>query len=140
VERVFAPDATIALDFALVRLAEVVDRLVVYPDAMRQNLERLGGLVYSQAVLLALVEHGIAREEAYRYVQEAAMQVWQNGGSFEDRLWEHKIISTRMSREELAALFDPAPYLAHVDTIFERVFGPARRGRHDKRSKGRRPS
>jgi adenylosuccinate lyase len=122
-ERVFAPDATIALDFALARLAGVVENLIVYPKAMRANLESQGGLVYSQRVLLILIQSGISREDAYRYVQESAMQVWQEGGSFEERLWANKAISTRLSRAQLSACFDPAPYLTHVDTVFDRVFG-----------------
>jgi adenylosuccinate lyase len=133
VERVFAPDATIALDFALARLAGVVENLIVYPKAMRANLESQGGLVYSQRVLLALIQAGISREDAYRYVQESAMQVWQEGGSFEDHLWTHKIISTRLSRAKLSACFDPAPYLVHVDTVFERVFGTGRKTKKPRR-------
>ncbi|MDP7344283.1 MAG: adenylosuccinate lyase, partial [Alphaproteobacteria bacterium] len=127
VERVFAPDATIALDFALARLAGVVENLIVYPKAMRANLESQGGLVYSQRVLLALIQAGISREDAYRYVQESAMQVWQEGGSFEDHLWTHKIISTRLSRAQLSACFDPAPDLNHVDSVFARVFGTTKK-------------
>ncbi|MDA0230029.1 MAG: adenylosuccinate lyase [Proteobacteria bacterium] len=126
-ERVFAPDATIALDFALARLAGVMENLVVHPKAMRANLESLGGLVYSQRVLLTLIQAGISREDAYSYVQDSAMQVWEQGGSFEDRLWANKVISTRLSRGQLAACFDPAPYLAHTDTIFARVFGAAKK-------------
>ncbi len=133
VERVFAPDATIALDFALARLAGVVENLIVYPKAMRANLESQGGLVYSQRVLLALIQAGISREDAYRYVQESAMQVWQEGGSFEDHLWTHKIISTRLSRAQLSACFDPAPYLVHVDTVFERVFGTGKKTKKPRR-------
>ena len=134
-ERVFAPDATIALDFALARLAGVVENLVVHPKAMRANLESLGGLVYSQRVLLTLIQAGISREDAYRSVQENAMQVWQEGGSFEERLWADKLINMRLSREQLSTCFDPAPYLAHVDTVFARVFG-AEKQRKKPRRKG----
>ena len=134
-ERVFAPDSTIALDFALMRLASVVENLLVYPDAMQANLDRLGGLVYSQRVLLALIQAGISREDAYRLVQKNAMQVWKEGGSFESRLWADGAVAKRMSRDQLAACFDPAPYLAHVDKVFDRVFGPAK-----KRKKPRRKS
>lgn len=134
-ERVFAPDATIALDFALARLAGVVDNLVIHPKAMRANLDRLGGLVYSQRVLLALIQAGISREDAYGIVQNNAMHVWENGGSFEQRLWGDKAVAKRMSRAQLAACFDPAPYLVHVDKVFERVFGPQK-----KRKKARRKS
>jgi len=126
-ERVFAPDATIALDFALARLAGVMENLVVHPKAMRANLESLGGLVYSQRVLLALIQAGISREDSYRHVQESAMQVWEQGGRFEDRLWANKSISARLNRAQLSACFDPAPYLAHADTIFARVFGAAKK-------------
>ena len=134
-ERVFAPDATIALDFALARLAGVIENLVVHPEAMRANLESLGGLVYSQRVLLTLIQAGISREDAYRSVQETAMQVWQEGGSFEDRLWADKLINMRLSREQLSTCFDPAPYLAHVDPVFARVFG-AEKQRKKPRRKG----
>jgi len=132
-ERVFAPDATIALDFALARLAGVMENLVVHPKAMRTNLESLGGLVYSQRVLLALIQAGISREDSYRYVQESAIQVWQEGGSFENRLWANKLISARLSRAQLSACFDPTPYLAHADTIFARVFGAARNKKKPRR-------
>ena len=125
-ERVFAPDATIALDFALNRLAGVMENLIIHPKTMRANLESLGGLVYSQRVLLTLIQAGISREDAYRYVQDSATQVWEQGGSFEDCLWANKPITKHLRRSQLAACFDPAPYLAHADTIFARVFGPAR--------------
>ncbi|MEE8171634.1 MAG: adenylosuccinate lyase, partial [Alphaproteobacteria bacterium] len=134
-ERVFAPDATIALDFALARLAGVMENLIVHPKAMRANLESLGGLVYSQRVLLTLIQAGIPREDAYRTVQENAMQVWDQGGSFEDRLWSDDAVSARLSREQLSACFDPAPYLVHIDTIFARVFGTEKK-RKKRRRKG----
>ena len=132
-ERVFAPDATIALDFALMRLAGVVENLLIYPDAMQANLGRLGGLVYSQRVLLTLIQAGISREDAYKIVQTNAMQVWQESGSFEDRLWADAAVSKQMSREQLAACFDPAPYLAHVDKVFDRVFGSAKKRKKPRR-------
>ena len=132
-ERVFAPDATIALDFALARLAGVVENLIVYPKAMRANLESQGGLVYSQRVLLTLIQAGISREDAYRIVQTNAMQVWKESGSFEERLWADEAVSIRLSREELSACFDPAPYLVHVDTVFERVFGAGRKTKKPRR-------
>jgi adenylosuccinate lyase len=122
-ERVFGPDATITLDFALGRLAGVVENLLIYPDAMQANLDRLGGLVYSQRILLILIQAGISREDAYRIVQQNAMQVWKESGSFEERLWADEAVSKRMSRAQLSACFDPAPYLVHVDTVFARVFG-----------------
>ena len=125
VERVFAPDATIALDFALTRLAGVVDGLVVDEAAMRRNLESRGGLVHSQRVLLALIERGIAREEAYVIVQEIALDVWENGGDFRAALAADARVAAVLDGAALAALFAPEPYLRHVDTIFERVFGRA---------------
>ena len=118
VERVFAPDATIALDFALARLAGVVDGLVVDEAAMRRNLESRGGLVYSQRVLLALIEHGMSREEAYALVQEIALGVWEEGGDFQDALGSDARVAAVLDRDALAALFAPAPYLKHVDTDF----------------------
>ncbi|MGD9537006.1 MAG: adenylosuccinate lyase [Alphaproteobacteria bacterium] len=123
VERVFVPDATIALDFALDRLAGLVESLLVYPEAMRRNLESLGGLVHSQAVLLALIEAGLSREAAYAAVQRNAMATWREGGSFRDRLWADDEVRATLKRAKLDAAFDPKPYLAHVDDIFARVFG-----------------
>ena len=125
VERVFAPDATIALDFALTRLAGVVDGLVVDEAAMRRNLESRGGLVYSQRVLLALIERGMWREEAYAVVQEIALGVWEEGGDFQDALGADARVAAVLDRDALAALFAPEPYLKHVDTVFARVFGHA---------------
>jgi len=137
VERMFAPDATVTLDFALCRLAGMVEKLVVDETAMQRNLDQLGGLIHSQRVLLSLIAHGFSREDAYRYVQDGAREVWQNGGQFEDALWQNKLISTRMSRDELASLFDPAPYVRHVDTIFKRVFGRINARPKNARPKGK---
>ena len=123
VERVFAPDATVALDFALARLAGVVDGLVVDEAAMRRNLESRGGLVHSQQVLLALVERGMSREDAYGIVQQIALDVWENGGDFQAALAADARVAAVLDRAALAALFAPEPYLRHVDTIFLRVFG-----------------
>ncbi|HEY7901169.1 MAG TPA: adenylosuccinate lyase [Caulobacteraceae bacterium] len=123
VERGIAPDATVHLDFALRRLADVVDRLVVYPDAMARNLDRLGGLVHSQRVLLALTQKGMAREAAYGAVQRNAMRVWGGEGRFADLLDADPEVT--LSRAEIDALFDPAWHFAHVDTLFARVFGEA---------------
>ncbi len=125
VERGIGPDATVHLDFALHRLASVVDQLVIYPERMRANLNRLGGLVFSQAVLLALTQAGAPREEAYAMVQRNAMEVWRNGGSFLDCLKADKEVTARLSAEKLAALFDFGVYTRHVDTIFARVFKDA---------------
>ncbi|HWF75635.1 MAG TPA: adenylosuccinate lyase [Caulobacteraceae bacterium] len=124
VERGIAPDATVHLDFALRRLASVVDRLLVYPENMAKNLARLGGLVHSQRVLLALTQKGMSREAAYAAVQRNAMQIWRNGGQFIDVLKADPEIRPHLSDAELAELFDPAWHFAHIDTIFARVFGP----------------
>ena len=123
VERVIAPDATIALDFALARAADLVERLVVYPEAMRANLDRLGGLVHSQRVLLALTQAGMSREDAYRAVQRNAMPVWEGRGKFLDLLKADPEVTRRLKPKELEALFDEAYHFKHVDTIFRRVFG-----------------
>jgi adenylosuccinate lyase len=126
VERVIAPDTTIALDFALARLTGVVDRLVVYPEAMRRNVDALGGLVHSQRVMLALTQAGMSRESAYRAVQRSAMQVWEKGGDFLALLQADKEVSQHLSAKKLAALFDLGYHTRHVDTIFKRVFGKRR--------------
>ncbi len=123
VERVFGPDATIALDFALARLAGVVEKLVVYPDNMIWNLEMLGGLVHSQAVLLALTQAGLSREEAYRVVQTAAMRVWNGEGHLKDLIAADPVVAERLEPAEIEACFDLSRHLRHVDTVFTRVFG-----------------
>jgi len=126
VERVIGPDATVALDFVLARLAGVVDALVVYPDAMQANLDRLGGLVFSQRVLLALTQAGMSREDAYDAVQRNAMKVWEGGEtSFLDLLRADAEVTRHVGADALAELFDPAYHTKHVDTVFERVFGAA---------------
>jgi adenylosuccinate lyase len=129
VERMIGPDATVTLDFALNRLAEVVERLVVYPERMQRNLDLLGGLIHSQRVMLALTQKGAAREDAYRMVQRNAMPVWNNmhhgrtGPSFLDNLKADAEVTKSLPVRELEALFDLAYHLKHVDTIFRRVFG-----------------
>jgi adenylosuccinate lyase len=123
VERAIAPDTTVHMDFALRRLAGVVERLVVYPENMARNLERLGGLVHSQRVLLALTQKGLSREAAYAAVQRNAMKVWRGEGAFLDFLKADPEVRPHLSDAELADLFDPAWCFAHVDTIFARVFG-----------------
>ncbi|HLF59457.1 MAG TPA: adenylosuccinate lyase [Alphaproteobacteria bacterium] len=125
VERVIAPDATIALDFALARLADLVEQLVVYPERMRTNLESSGGLAFSQQVLLALINKGLSREDAYRIVQRNAMAAWEGKGGFRDLLAADKDVSQHLSAKEYDALFDLGYHLMHVDTIFKRVFGTA---------------
>ncbi len=125
VERVIAPDATIALDFALARAASLVEKLVIYPEAMRANLERLGGLVHSQRVMLALTQAGMSREDAYRAVQRNAMPVWEGRGRFLDLLKADPEVTRHLKPKQIEALFDDAYHLRHVDTIFRRVFGKA---------------
>ncbi len=123
VERVFGPDATIALDFALARLSGVIEKLVVYPENMTRNLEMLGGLVHSQPVLLALTQAGISREEAYRIVQAAAMRVWKGEGHLKDLITADPVVAERLEPAEIEACFDLSRHLRHVDKIFTRVFG-----------------
>jgi adenylosuccinate lyase len=122
VERVFGPDATIGLDFALHRLASVMENLLVYPDRMQANLDQLGGLVHSQQVLLALTQAGVSREDAYKYVQRNAMQVWQDGGSYLDLLRTDTDVQAYLDDAALESLFDLDQHFRHVDTIFDRVF------------------
>jgi adenylosuccinate lyase len=124
VERMIGPDATVTLDFALNRMAGVIDKLVVYPENMQKNLDRLGGLVHSQRVMIALTQKGVQREDAYRVVQRNAMKVWEGKGDFLTLLKADPEVSKALSPGELEALFDLAYHLAHVDTIFARVFGP----------------
>ena len=123
VERVIGPDATIALDFALSRLTGIIKGLIVYPERMRLNLDRLGGLIHSQRVLLALTAAGIPREEAYRIVQRNAMKVWETGADFLEALLADKDVTKALSVEEIRAQFDLGYHTKHVDTIFARVFG-----------------
>jgi len=125
VERFIGPDATITLDFALGRLTGLMDKLVVYPERMLKNLDRMGGLVHSQRVMLALTQAGLSREDSYALVQRNAMKVWESDGqlSLLDLLKADADVSQRLSIEELDALFDLDHHLKHVDTIFSRVFG-----------------
>jgi adenylosuccinate lyase len=125
VERIIGPDATVMLDFALSRLAGIIDKLIVYPDNMQKNLDRLGGLVHSQRVLLALTQKGVAREDAYRLVQRNAMKAWGGEGDFLSLLKGDKDVRKHLSEAELADNFDLDFHFAHVDTIFRRVFGRA---------------
>ncbi len=127
VERGIAPDATVHLDFALRRLAGLMERLVVYPENMRRNLERLGGLVHSQRVLLALTQKGLSREAGYAAVQRNAMPVWRGEGRFLDLLKADPEVSAALPDAELEALFDEGYHSKHVDTIFSRVFGDGAR-------------
>jgi adenylosuccinate lyase len=123
VERMIAPDATITLDFALARLTGIIEKLIVYPDNMRKNLDALGGLIHSQRVLLALTQKGLSRDDAYAYVQRNAMPVWRGEGNFLALLKQDPDVKGALSDAELEALFDLDYHLKHVDFIFDRVFG-----------------
>ena len=127
VERFIGPDAMITLDFALARLTGVVDKLLVYPERMQKNLDRMAGLVHSQRVLLALTQAGLSREDAYSLVQRNAMKVWESDGqlSLLDLLKNDAEVSARLPADQLDGLFDLGYHLKQVDTIFERVFGNA---------------
>ena len=125
VERMIGPDATVTLDFALSRLAGVIDKLLVYPQNMRKNLDWLGGLHNSQRVLIALTQAGVSREDSYVYVQRNAMKTWEHGKNFLAELKADKDVTAKLSAKELEAMFDDAYHLKHVDTIFTRVFGKA---------------
>jgi adenylosuccinate lyase len=123
VERMIAPDSCVTLDFALNRMIGLIENLVVYPKNMQKNLDQLGGLVFSQRVLLALTQAGISREDAYMLVQRNAMKVWQEGADFLNELKGDAEVVQALSEEELESLFDLSYHTKHVDTIFERVFG-----------------
>ncbi len=121
VERVIAPEATILADFALSRLAGVIEKLIIYPEAAQKNLDHLGGLVFSQRVLLALTRKDISRETAYQIVQENAMKVWEKGGDFQGLLKADSRVTSALEPKEIEALFDISEHLKNVDTVFERV-------------------
>ena len=123
VERMFGPDATVTLDFALARLTNVIDKLVVYPENMQKNLDRLGGLVHSQRVMLALTQKGVSREDSYRLVQRNAMPVWRGEGEFKSLLNADAEVMAKLTSSEIDELFDLGYHFKHVDTIFRRVFG-----------------
>ena len=127
VERFIGPDATITLDFALARLTGVIDKLLVYPERMQKNLDRMGGLVHSQRVLLALTQAGVSREDAYRLVQRNAMKVWESDGALSllDLLKADPEVTAALSPAEIEDKFDLDYHFGHVDTIFDRVFGAA---------------
>jgi adenylosuccinate lyase len=125
VERFIGPDVTITLDFALARLTGVVAKLLVYPERMEKNLNRMGGLIHSQRVLLALTQAGLSREDSYALVQRNAMKVWESDGqlSLLDLLKNDPEVSGKLSADQLESLFNLDYHLKEVDTIFERVFG-----------------
>ena len=122
VERFIGPDATITLDFALARMANIVGKLIVYPERMRENLDKTRGLVHSQRVLLALTQMGLAREDSYRLVQKNAMAAWNGEGTLLDLLKADQEVSRALSAAELENLFDLEYHFKQVDTIFARVF------------------
>ena len=128
VERVFGPDATIALDFALQRLAGVVEALVIYPESMQANLDQLGGLVHSQQLLLALTQAGVSREAAYSMVQRNAMESWKTGASYRDLLKNDAEVVSNLGEDGIDTLFDLDQHFRHVDTIFARVFDDTPKG------------
>ena len=123
VERVIAPDATILIDYMLNRLTSIIKNLIVYPEKMKANLEKMGGLIYSEAILLLLTKKGLSREEAYGVVQRNAMRVWEEGGDFKTLLSQDEVIKRLFTPEEVDAAFDVRGHLKHVDDIFRRVFG-----------------
>jgi adenylosuccinate lyase len=123
VERMIGPDATVTLDFALNRLAGLIDKLLIYPENMQRNLDRLGGLVHSQRLLLALTQKGASREEAYKLVQRNAMPVWRGEGDFQALLKKDADVKRYLSDKEIEEQFDLGYHLKHVETIFKRVFG-----------------
>ena len=122
VERMVGPDATITLDFALTRLSGVIEKLIVYPGRMQENMDKLGGLMHSQRVLLALTQAGVSRENAYSIVQRNAMKVWEEQKDFLTELKADSDVMNALSAEELEDKFDLGYHTKHVDTIFERVF------------------
>ncbi|HEY0028980.1 MAG TPA: adenylosuccinate lyase [Allosphingosinicella sp.] len=125
VERYIGPDATVTLDFALARLTGVVEKLLIYPERMQKNLDRMGGLVHSQRVLLALTQAGASREDSYRLVQRNAMKVWESDGALSllELLKADPEVAALLSPEQIEERFDLGYHLKHVDTIFGRVFG-----------------
>jgi adenylosuccinate lyase len=128
------PDSTILIDYMLSKLTDLIKHLVVYPDRMRQNLELTGGLIYSQRLLLALVEKGAQRKESYEAIQRNAMASWRGGGGLQELAGKDPFISRHLTQSEIAACFNPKYYLRHLDQIYRRVFGRDRR--HSRGSKG----
>jgi len=136
VERVILPDSTILADYMLARVTEILRTLLVYPSRMKQNLELTGGLIYSQRLLLALVDRGAQRKDAYEAVQRNAMEAWKGGAGFQDLASKDPLITRFLSPADIRACFDSRYYLRHLDTIYRRVFGSARA----RRRRGHRPS
>ena len=129
VERIVMPDSTILLDYMLARVTDLIEGLVIYPDRMKRNLELTGGLVYSQRLLLALIEKGAQRKDSYEAVQRNAMAAWKGGVGFFELVEKDPFIAGHLKPAEIKACFDPAYYLRHLDKIFRRVFGPSRAGK-----------
>ncbi len=130
VERVILPDSTVLVDFMLVRLTEIIRTLLVYPARMKQNLDLTGGLIYSQRLLLAMVEQGAQRKDAYEAVQGNAMEAWKGRAGFQDLVSKDPVVSRYLSAAQIAACFDPKYYLRHLDIIYQRVFGASARKSH----------
>lgn len=124
-ERIVLPDSSATLDYILVKSASLLDTLVVYPENMLKNLNLTRGLVFSGQLLLALTQRGVTREDAYAWTQRNAMKVWDEGGDYKDLVMKDADISTRLSPEEIARVFDVKHYLRNVDRVFARVFGQA---------------
>ena len=137
VERMIGPDATVTLDFALVRLTGVIDKLLVYPENMQKNMDKLGGLVHSQRVLLALTQKGASREDAYRLVQRNAMPVWRGEGNFLELLKADADVKKYLTDADIEERFDLGYHTKHVDTIFARVFGKEAMAAAQKKNKGK---
>ncbi|MDF0667879.1 MAG: adenylosuccinate lyase [Nitrospira sp.] len=138
VERVIMPDSTILIDYMLAKVTDLMKHLVVYPDRMRRNLELTGGLIYSQRLLLTLVEKGAQRKESYEAVQRNAMASWRGGGALQELVLKDPFISQHLTKSEIAACFNPTHYLRHLDQIYRRVFGRNRQRSPDIRTKGAR--
>lgn len=136
VERVIMPDSTILIDYMLAKVTDLIEHLVIYPDRMKQNLELTGGLVYSQRLLLALVEKGAQRKESYEAVQRNAMASWRGGGGLQELAAKDPFISQHLKKSEIAACFNPTYYLRHLDQIYRRVFGRNRQRSSGIRGKG----
>src|SRR5262245_56004380 len=122
VDRIIFPDSTILVDYLIDRTANLIERLVVYPDRMKQNLELTQGLIYSGELLLGLVAKGVTREDAYRWVQRNAMRVWDEGGTFKEKVAHDPDIQKALTRADIDKVFDSSRLLANVDQIFKRVF------------------
>jgi adenylosuccinate lyase len=127
VERIIMPDSTILVDYMLARATDLIKNLVVYPERMKRNLELTGGLVYSQRLLLALIEKGAQRKESYEAVQRNAMAAWKGGGTFFDLVSKDPFIARHLTAAEIASCFNPAYYLRHLNEIYRRVFGESSR-------------